>query len=108
MAGGLIRPVLSNRRHSLGWIAAGVALVGPLYHRYGRPRVLCWGISQEDARRPLPGDELVSDPAPGNNSTHAVTIAAPPAAVWPWIVQIGHGRGGWYSHDWVERMFGIR
>jgi hypothetical protein len=66
------------------------------------------GISEDDARQSLPGDELVPDPAPGNNSTHAVAIDAPPSAVWPWIVQIGHNRAGWYSHDCVERLFGIR
>jgi len=70
--------------------------------------MLRWGISEEDACQPLPGDERVPDPAPGNNSTHAITIDAPPSAVWPWIVQIGHNRAGWYSHEWVERLFGIR
>ena len=78
------------------------------YHRYGRPRVLRWGISREDADQPLPGDELVPDPVRGNNTTHAITIDAPPSVVWPWIMQIGHTRGGWYSHDWVEWFFGIR
>jgi hypothetical protein len=50
----------------------------------------------------------VPDPVRGNNTTHAITIDAPPPAVWPWIVQIGHTRGGWYSHEWVERLLGIR
>jgi hypothetical protein len=70
--------------------------------------MLRWGISEDDARQPLPGDERVPDPSPGDNSTHAITIDAPPSAVWPWIVQIGHNRAGWYSHDWVERLCGIR
>jgi hypothetical protein len=88
--------------------AVAAALAGLAYHRFGRPRMLRWGISEQEARRPLPGDELVPDPSPGNNSTHAIVIDAPPSAVWPWIVQIGHNRGGWYSHEWVERLFGIR
>ncbi|HUO72189.1 MAG TPA: hypothetical protein VMU39_15585 [Solirubrobacteraceae bacterium] len=86
---------------------AAVAL-GVAYHRLGRPRMLRWGISDQEAGQWLPGDERVPDPARGNNSTHAITIDAPPSAVWPWIVQIGHGRAGWYSHDWLERLFGIR
>jgi hypothetical protein len=89
-------------------MAGALAGAGVAYHRFGRQRMLRWGISEEDASRPLPGDELVPDPSPGNNSTHAITIDAPPSAVWPWIVQIGHNRAGWYSHDWVERLFGIR
>jgi hypothetical protein len=89
-------------------IIAATALASLAYRRFVRPRMLCWGISEEEARKPLPGDELVRDPTSGNNSTHSVTIAAPPASVWPWIVQIGHERAGWYSHDWVEKLFGIR
>jgi hypothetical protein len=38
------------------------------------------------------------------NTTHAVTIDAPPSAIWPWIVQAGYGRAGWYTHEWVERL----
>jgi hypothetical protein len=45
----------------------------------------------------MPGDELV--PKPSFNSTRAITIDAPPEAVWPWLVQIGYGRAGWYSYD---------
>ena len=85
-----------------------VTVAGVGYHRFIRPRMLRWGISEEDARQPLRGDERVPNPLPGNNSTHAIPINAPPSAVWPWIVQIGHNRAGWYSHDWVERPFGIR
>lgn len=70
--------------------------------------MLRWGISETNALAPLPGEERVPDPSPGNNSTHAITIGAPPSAVWPWIVQIGHNRAGWYSHERVEQRFGIR
>jgi hypothetical protein len=48
----------------------------------------------------MPGDELVS--APWFNATRAITINAPPADVWPWIVQIGFGRAGWYSYDALD------
>jgi hypothetical protein len=98
---------ISNTRDRVA-IGALAAAAGLAYQRFGRPRMLRWGISEADALAPLPGDELVPDPLPGNNSTHAITIDAPPEAVWPWIVQIGHNRAGWYSHEWVERLFGIR
>lgn len=101
-----------DSRHKKLWRltlgAMTVEAAGAAYHFLVRPRMLRWGISQEDAQAPLPGDELVPDPLPGDNTTHAVVIDAPPAAVWPWIVQIGHTRGGWYTHEWVERLFGVR
>jgi len=51
-----------------------------------------------------PGDELLPDA--GVVSTHTVRIAAPPGAVWPWLVQMGYGRGGWYAIDRLERWIG--
>ena len=53
----------------------------------------------------MPGDELV--PEPDLQSTRAVTIDAPPAAVWPWLVQMGQGRGGLYSYDALENLVGL-
>lgn len=52
--------------------------------------------------RRLPGDQLVPDPA--LTSTHAVTVDAPPRDVWPWLIQMGSGRGGWYSYDWIDNL----
>jgi len=40
-------------------------------------------------------------------STRAVTVAAPPAAIWPWLVQMGPGRGGAYTYDWIENLLGL-
>lgn len=48
----------------------------------------------------LPGDELVSDAVV--SATHAVCVEAPPERVWPWLAQMGAGRAGWYSHDWLD------
>lgn len=78
------------------WGAAGVAA----YIYVLRPWHLRWGATDEEVERSLPGDELV--PQPKINATHAVTIFAPAEKVWPWIAQIGQGRGGFYSYTWIE------
>ncbi|MGA7617961.1 hypothetical protein [Candidatus Binatus sp.] len=54
----------------------------------------------EERKRSLPGDLLIADAAA--TVMHAVAIAAPPQCVWPWLVQMGSGRAGWYSYDWVD------
>ena len=53
----------------------------------------------------MPGDDLVPDPKCGY--TQAVTIRAPASEVWPWLVQIGYKRAGWYTHDFLHRLVGI-
>jgi hypothetical protein len=71
-----------------------------------RERLLNWGATEAEASGPLPGDELLAD-ADGV-STRAISIAAPPSAVWPWIVQIGPApRGGVYTYDWIENLLGL-
>jgi hypothetical protein len=56
-----------------------------------------------ERRQALPGDDLCVDPQ--MTTTHAITIKAPPSAVWPWLVQMGWGRGQWYTARWVDRLF---
>jgi hypothetical protein len=51
----------------------------------------------------MPGDDLIPGAA---STTRAVTVAAPPEQVWPWLVQLGYGRGGWYSYDWIDNDAG--
>ncbi len=63
-----------------------------------------WGVDSAERDRALPGDGLV--PEPTMSDTRGITIAAPPSAVWPWIVQLGYGRGGWYSYDRVDMRGG--
>jgi hypothetical protein len=63
-----------------------------------------WGATPAEVKKKLPGDELV--PHPRMQSTRAITIQAPPAAVWPWLLQFGLKRGGWYSYDFLEAMAG--
>lgn len=67
-----------------------------------RPRLLRWGATDEEVSRPYPGAELVPNGTRG--ATMAVTIDAPPARVWPWLVQMGYGRAGWYSWDHLDNM----
>jgi hypothetical protein len=68
-----------------------------------RPWMRCWGASRDECRAALPGDEL----APAQyQTTHGITIVATPDEVWPWLVQMGYGRGGWYSYDLLERFVG--
>ena len=83
----------------------GLAAVGAAYAFLVRPWHLRWGISEEESTMPLPGDEVKPDA--GISVTHAVTIDAPPDAVWPWLVQIGQGRGGFFSYDFIENLFGL-
>jgi hypothetical protein len=59
-----------------------------------------WGIDPLEAKKPLAGDELI--PVPSAIETRSITIDAPPAAVWPWLVQMGFDRGGWYSYDQLD------
>ena len=73
-------------------------LTAPLYRRWR----LRWGATPEEVASSLPGDELL--PSARFVCTRAVTIAAPPAAVWPWLVQVGCGRAGWYSHDLLDNL----
>jgi hypothetical protein len=65
-----------------------------------RPMRRSWGVDPDEALRALPGDDLVPD-AP-LVETRGITIQATPAAVWPWLVQMGYGRGGWYSYDQMD------
>jgi hypothetical protein len=50
----------------------------------------------------IPGDDIIAEPVVVTN--HAITIDAPPGYVWPWLVQMGWGRGGWYTARWVDRL----
>jgi hypothetical protein len=84
----------------LGAGLAGAALAG--YVLVVRPWHLRWGTRAGEAQLPLPGDELV--PQPRYASTRAVTIHAPASRVWAWLVQIGVGRGGFYTYDALENM----
>lgn len=60
--------------------------------------------TEAEASTPLPGDDIV--PQPTGGYTLAIPIAAPPTEVWPWLVQMGQGRAGFYTHEWIENLMG--
>ncbi|MFI6225113.1 SRPBCC family protein [Nocardia salmonicida] len=70
-----------------------------------RKRIANWGATRDEAERTMPGDELLANP--DIRTTRAITVAADPAAIWPWLVQIGPGRGGAYTYDWIENLLGL-
>jgi hypothetical protein len=73
-----------------------------VYLRVIRPWQLRWGTTDDEVRRAMPGDELVARPT--FNATRAVTVQAPPPMIWPWIVQIGFGKAGWYTYDLLDNF----
>jgi len=89
-------------------VGAGLVIVGAaaaVHFRVLRPWHLHWGATAEEASGEVAGDELM--PAPDIVATRVVQIGAPPSAIWPWLVQMGPGRGGAYTYDWIERRLGI-
>src|SRR4030095_5944449 len=81
-------------------LVALLALSAGVYGLAVRPRMLRWGASDEEVRQPYPGANLI--PGGRRGATMAVTIDAPPSCVWPWLVQMGCDRAGWYSWDWLD------
>jgi hypothetical protein len=63
-----------------------------------------WGAAPSDLSRVMAGDSLLVDPT--YSGTMAVIVNAAPEDIWPWLVQIGYQRGGLYSYDWLDRLFG--
>src|SRR5918994_1103738 len=61
-----------------------------------------WGATDQERKQALVGDELL--PNARAWTTHAITIEAPAPTVWPWLVQMGWGRAGWYTYRWVDRL----
>lgn len=87
---------------------AAIALtgLGVLYRLFLREPILTWGATKAEAAATLPGDELLEE-ADGI-ATRAIAIDAPPAAVWPWVAQIGPSpRAGAYTYDWIENLLGL-
>jgi len=85
--------------------AVGAAAVGTCQWVL-RPWQRGWGATEAEIEAELPGDELTAEPA--DQITRAITVDAPAERIWPWLVQLGADRGGFYSYDWLEDLFGLR
>jgi hypothetical protein len=86
---------------SIGIVAA-VAVVAVAFFGLYRPWHLKWGATPEELARRMHGDEIVRRPI--FNATRVVTVNARPEDIWPWLVQIGFGRAGWYSIDLFDNL----
>lgn len=89
-----------SQAHRTAIAAIAVVLYGVM-----RRWFMNWGATDGEVASPLPGDELLVDPS--LTTTRAITIDAPPEAVWPWLVQMGQDRAGLYSYDWLENLVGL-
>ena len=85
---------------TIGIIAAAVVLITVGFFVWYRPWQLRWGATPEELARTMPGDEIVHRPI--FNATRGVTVNARPEDIWPWIVQIGFWRAGWYTYDLLD------
>jgi hypothetical protein len=85
-----------------GVAAAAMAVV---YRRRFKPWHERWGATDEEIAMALPGDGRLAEPA--RQVTRAISIDAARQDVWPWIVQLGADRGGFYTYDWLENLFGL-
>ncbi len=95
-------PLMRTARPFVAGLLASSALLAVIaVRRWYRT----WGATPAEARETLPGDLEVE--RPDIVETHAIGIDATPEDVWPWIVQLGTGRAGWYSYDWIENAMGL-
>ena len=88
-----------------GLVVLGTGLVALAYWKGFRAWSNRWGVTAEVAVRSLPGDDIVPEPAV--QTTQGITINTPPSAIWPWLIQMGPGRAGAYTYDWIENLLGL-
>lgn len=89
----------------VGLAVAAAAVAVASYPLLWREWCQTWGATEEEARATLPGDDLLL--RPDLLTTRAITVETPPSRIWPWLVQMGSGRGGAYTYDWIENLFGL-
>lgn len=99
---GIMLKTIAKRGATLGIAVAGLVVarnaLQPMYSR--------WGATDEELERTYPGDDLSRDAE--YSATHAVTIAATPEVIWPWFVQLGQDRAGFYSYAALENLVGAQ
>ena len=92
-----MRPDHPEIRQRVGWLVAGWALTSAVHRLSQRT-----GVTDAEAFGTLPGDEVIAHPMV--EWTRGVTVRTPPERIWPWLVQMGYGRAGWYTPAWVDRI----
>jgi hypothetical protein len=100
-----LRSMSSDKRTRAAAIAVAASGSVAALAFSGRARLLRWGATDEEMVATQPGDDLIPDP--NVTATRAITIRRSPDVVWPWIAQIGQGRGGFYSYDFLENLLGF-
>jgi hypothetical protein len=81
-------------------VVSALIASGVVYFAFVRPKVRGWGLDPGESELPLPGDDLIADPS--HVETRGISIDAPVSKVWPWLVQMGFGRAGWYSYEMLD------
>ena len=81
-------------------LGMGVLVLGAFYAIFFRPWMKTWGATPQEVAEALPGDDFV--PGAKVQATRAITLDGPPELVWPWLIQIGTRRAGWYSYDCLD------
>jgi hypothetical protein len=76
-----------------------------VYYFFIRDIIDTWGATADEAKALFPGDDII--PNAQGQATRAITINAPVDAIWPWLLQLGQGRGGFYSYDGLENLIGL-
>ena len=94
--------VVLGRKRGTALSMAAAMVLAMLYRSAIRPWHLRWGATDDEVARSMPGDDLLPGAA---STTRAITVVARPEDVWPWLVQLGYGRAGWYSYDWIDNDF---
>jgi hypothetical protein len=99
---GKMRPVIIGVAIRLAAILSLLALLGSVYAFLIRPAQLHWGATPEELARPMPEDNIVAHPV--FDATRVITIHATPETIWPWLVQMGFKRAGFYGYDLIENI----
>ena len=92
-----------RRLHKIALTAVTLEALGAAWSLALLPRLRRWGATGDESSRPFPGDDLI--PEPLYATTHGITVQAPAEAVFPWLVQVGQNRGGFYTYDFLENLF---
>lgn len=97
-----MRPFINGIATRFAAILSLFAFLGSIYLFFIRPEQLHWGATPEELARPMPEDNIVARPI--FDATRAITIHATPETIWPWLVQMGYKRAGFYGYDLIESI----